>query len=46
MSTFKECIAPHVEDFYDFVLLRDQAISERKTVLVPINSAIFLSRKF
>ena len=29
MSTFKEYIAPHVEDFYDFVLLRDQAISER-----------------
>ena len=36
MSTFKEYIAPHVEDFYDFVLLRDQAISERQTVLVPI----------
>ena len=36
MTTFKEHIAPHVADFYDFVLLRNQAIAERQTVLVPI----------
>ena len=36
MTTFKEHIAPHVADVYDFVLLRDQAVSERQTVLVPI----------
>ena len=36
MSTFKEHIAPHVADVYDFVLLRDQAVSERQIVLVPI----------
>ena len=36
MTTFKEHITPHVADVYDFVLLRDQAVSERQTVLVPI----------
>ncbi|CAH3188967.1 unnamed protein product [Porites lobata] len=36
MTTFKEHITPHVADFYDFVLLRNQAIAERQTVLVPI----------
>ena len=36
MTTFKEHIAPHVAEFYDFVLLRNQAIAERQTVLVPI----------
>lgn len=36
MTTFKEHIAPHVADFYDFVLLRNQAIAERQTVLVSI----------
>ena len=36
MTTFKEHIAPHVADVYDFVPLRDQAVSERQTVLVPI----------
>ena len=36
MATFKEYIAPHVVDVNDFVLLRDQAIFERQTVLVPI----------
>ena len=36
MTTFKEHIAPHVADVYDFVLPRDQAVSERQTVLVPI----------
>jgi len=36
MITFKEDIAPHVADVYDFVLLRDQAVSERQTALVPI----------
>jgi len=36
MTTFKEHIAPHVADIYDFVLLRDQAVSERQTALVPI----------
>ena len=36
MATFKEYIAPHVADVYDFVLLRDQEIFERRTVLVPI----------
>ena len=36
MSTFKEYLAPHVADIYDFVVLRDQAIAERQTVLVPI----------
>ena len=36
MTTFKEHIAPHVADFYDFVLLLNQAIAERQTVLVPI----------
>ena len=32
MITFKEHITPHVADFYDFVLLRNQAIAERQTV--------------
>ena len=36
MTRFKEHIAPHVADVYDFVLLRDQAVSERQTVLLPI----------
>ena len=36
MTTFKEHITPHVADFYDFVPLRNQAIAERQTVLVPI----------
>ena len=36
MTTFKEHIAPHVADVYDFVLFRDQAVSERQIVLVPI----------
>jgi len=36
MTTFKEHIASHVEDVYDFVLLDDQAVSECQTVLVPI----------
>ena len=36
MTTFKEHIAPHVADVYDFVLLCDQAVSEHQTVLVPI----------
>ena len=36
MTTFKEYLAPHVADIYDFVVLRDQAIAERQTVLVPI----------
>ena len=36
MTTFKEHIAPYVADVYHFVLLRDQAVSERQTVLVPI----------
>ena len=35
ITTFKEYIAPHVADVYDFVLLRDQAIAERQTMLVP-----------
>ena len=36
MTTFKEHIPPHVADVYDFVLLRDQVVSEHQTVLVPI----------
>ena len=36
ITTFKEHTAPHVTDVNDFVLLRDQAVSERQTVLVPI----------
>lgn len=35
MTTFEEHIAPHVADVYDFVLLRDRAVSERQTFLVP-----------
>jgi len=35
MSTFKEYIAPHVADVYDFVKLRNQEIARRQTVLVP-----------
>ena len=38
MTTFKEHMASYVEDVYDFVLLRDQAVSERHIVLVPIKS--------
>ena len=36
MTTFKEYIAPHVADVYEFVFLRNEALSERQTVLVPI----------
>ena len=36
LSHLKEHIAPHVADVYDFVPLRDQAVSERQTVLVLI----------
>ena len=35
MTTFKEYLAPHVADIYDFVVLCDQAMAERQTVLVP-----------
>ena len=45
MTTFKEYLAPHVADIYDFVVLRDQAIVERQTVLVPIKFChIFVSQ--
>ena len=38
MTTFKECIASHVADVYEFVFLRKEAISEPQTVLVPIRA--------
>ncbi|CAH3174764.1 unnamed protein product [Porites lobata] len=41
MTTFKEHITPHVADFYDFVLLRNQAIAERQTVLSESRIPIF-----
>jgi len=45
MTTFKEYLAPHVADIYDFVVLHDQAIVERQTVLVLIKFChIFVSQ--
>ncbi|CAH3035152.1 unnamed protein product [Porites lobata] len=41
MTTFKEHITPHVADFYDFVLLRNQAIAERQTVLSESRIPVF-----
>ena len=36
MATFKEYIAPHFADVYEFVFLRSEVISERQTVLEPV----------
>ena len=36
MTTFKEHIAPHVADVYEFDFLCNEVISERQTVLEPI----------
>ena len=36
ITTFKEYIAPHVPNVYEFVFLCNEAISEHQTVLVPV----------
>lgn len=36
LSTFKEKIAEHVKNDYDFIVLRDQAAPDRQTILVPV----------
>ena len=35
LATFKEKLQPHVADIFDFIVLYDQAPSDRKSVLVP-----------
>ena len=35
ISTFKEHIEPHISDIYEFIKMKNEDITERKTVLVP-----------
>ena len=37
LATFKDKLKPHIYDIYEFIVLRDQAVHERKTILVPLN---------
>lgn len=36
LSTFKQKIAEHVKNDYDFIVLRDQPAPDRQTILVPV----------
>ena len=36
LYTFKEKLVPYVASFYDFIVLKNQPIGDRQTLLVPV----------